>query len=68
MGFMRDVSRHPIPCILTTSDGHVERDRSRELARRERIKAQRDAFSAIARWRRDLLKAAPEGHDNARLG
>lgn len=68
MGFMRDVSRHPIPCILTTSDGYVERDRSRELAHRERIKAQRDAFSAIAHWRRDLLKGAPESHDNARLG
>jgi hypothetical protein len=68
MGFMRDVSRHPIPSIFTRSDGQVDSDRSRERARRERIKAQRDALSAIARWLRDLLKDAPEGHDNARLG
>lgn len=68
MGFMRDVSRHPIPAILTTPDGHVDYGRYRELARRERIKAQRDAFSAIAGWLRGLLKAAPEGHHNERLG
>lgn len=68
MGFMRDVSRHPIPSILTTPDGHVDYDSYRELARRERIRARRDAFSAIAGWLRDLLKAVPEGHHNARLG
>lgn len=67
MCFMRDVSRHSVPLVRTTAAGHVDYDHYKELAHRERVKAQREAFSAMGRWLRGLFSAAPAGHSE-RLG
>lgn len=68
MCFMRDLSRQQIPLIRTTSDGNVDYDHYRELARRERIKAQRDALGTIGRRLRGLFGLGPAGRYDARLG
>ncbi len=68
MCFMRDLSILQSLPTRTTSDGGIDFDHYRMVARQERLKAQRTAFTAVGQWLRRSLHTIPTVRHTERLG